>query len=140
MYVDLMERHRNLVRKMHSDATPSASHICEAGTLLAAMRLGMLIPSRETDGYDAVWGWKKVLIRVRREGEVDTGRIGPLDFTKAWDSALCVQLDKNFELQRIDEAMRKNLRENISSSEGNSCRSFSLEDFSACATRIWPKP
>ena len=108
-----------------------------------AIRLLGLAPSQD-EGYDAVYesdgNLRKVVVKGRAifDESKSAQRIGQLKLDKAWDEALLVLMDEDYETTEIYRAERSKMDEVLAEKPANKRGAMTVKQFKIIATKVWP--
>ena len=108
-----------------------------------AIRLLGLAPSQD-DSYDAVYesdgALRKVVVKGRAifDESKSAQRIGQLKLDKAWDEALLVLMDEDYETTEIYRAERGKMEEILAEKPANKRGVMTVKQFKIIAKKVWP--
>ena len=108
-----------------------------------AIRLLGMAPA-DDEGYDAVYESEGTLKRVVVKGRAifdqskNAQRIGQLKLDKAWDEALLVLMDEDYQTTEIYRAERSKMDEVLAEKPANKRGIMTVKQFKIIAEKAWP--
>lgn len=109
-----------------------------------AVRLLGLTPSEDESCdayYDTPAGQRRVVIKGRAifDQSKNAQRIGQLKLDKAWDEALLVIMDENYETTEIYRVERAKMDEIMADKPANKRGAMTVKQFKIIANKAWPR-